>query len=215
VHSATQSQDHLRIGEGFGPDPRRTARSTRMSPSARAVRPPHRLPAMGRRSSTGAQIGDSGTGLHLGSASSPPSITHHERQGPAASCCAMQDGVLNLARVKMRDQRGLAHVRSRIQPARRGHLVRQGGAARRQTTRAVAARTHPQVKGWENPSRRLHLFITQAPVWSRSATDRRARLKTHPTTPSRLPRFAPGRLTVRSLGRIEALRHASRHEISS
>jgi len=46
--------------------------------------------------------------------------------------CAMQDGVLNLARVKLRDQHASPTAAHGIWPARRRHSVRKGGAARRQ-----------------------------------------------------------------------------------
>ena len=115
---------------------------------------------------TGAQIGDSGTGLHL-ALGIVSALYQRIRTGRGQKVlCAMQDGVLNLARVKLRDQQRLAQG-PLTEYSQYGEGIPFGDATPRagndsgggQPGRILKCKGAP-----EDPNAYIY-FITQAPVW--------------------------------------------------
>ncbi len=114
---------------------------------------------------TGAQIGDSGTGLHLALGIVCALHQRHATGQGQKVTVAMQDGVLNLCRVKLRDQQRLAH----------GPLMEfpqyPDGSFGEAVPRAGNASGGGQpgwilkCKGWETDPNAYIYFIAQAPVW--------------------------------------------------
>ena len=115
---------------------------------------------------TGAQIGDSGTGLHLafGIVTALYQRTHSGR-GQRVSC-AMQDGVLNLCRVKLRDQQRLDNGPLK-EYSQFGEGVDFGEATPRAGTDSGGGQPGRilKCKGWEADPDAYTYFITQAAVW--------------------------------------------------
>ncbi len=115
---------------------------------------------------TGAQIGDSGTGLHL-ALGIVTALFHREKSGKGQRVlAAMQDGVLNLCRVKLRDQQRLQHG-----PLKEYSQFGQGIEFGEATPRAGNDSGGGQpgwilkCKGWETDPDAYVYFITQAAVW--------------------------------------------------
>ncbi len=143
---------------------------------------------------TGAQIGDSGTGLHL-ALGIVAALYQRTRTGRGQKVlCAMQDGVLNLARVKLRDQQRLKHG-----PLTEYSQYGEGVPFKEATPRAGNDSGGGQpgwilkCKGWESDPDAYIYFITQAPVWG-AICDLigKPEWKTDPdfaTPPARLPRL--------------------------
>ena len=116
---------------------------------------------------TGAQIGDSGTGLHL-ALGIVTALYQRVRTGRGQKVlAAMQDGVLNLSRVKLRDQQRLTHG-----PLREYSQFGEGIPFGKATPRAGNDSGGGQpgwilkCKGWEDDPDAYIYFITQAPVWT-------------------------------------------------
>jgi formyl-CoA transferase len=115
---------------------------------------------------TGAQIGDSGTGLHL-ALGIVAALYQRNSTGRGQKVLApMQDAVLNLCRVKLRDQQRLArtHVLTeypQYPDQKFGDAVPRAGNA--------SGGGQPgwilKCKGWETDPNAYIYFITQAAVW--------------------------------------------------
>jgi formyl-CoA transferase len=115
---------------------------------------------------TGAQIGDSGTGLHL-AFGIVTALFHREKSGRGQRVlAAMQDGVLNLCRVKLRDQQRLAHGPLK-EYSQFGEGVPFGDATPRAGNDSGGGQPGwiLKCKGWETDPNAYIYFITQAPVW--------------------------------------------------
>lgn len=115
---------------------------------------------------TGAQIGDSGTGLHLclGIAAA---LYQREKTGRGQRILApMQDGVLNLCRVKLRDQQRLERGPLK-EYSQFGEGIPFGDAAPRAGNDSGGGQPGRILKcrGWEQDPNAYTYFIVQAAVW--------------------------------------------------
>src|SRR6204780_507670 len=143
---------------------------------------------------TGAQIGDSGTGLHL-ALGIVAALYQRTRTGRGQKVlAAMQDGVLNLTRVKLRDQQRLKHG-PLTEYSQYGEGVPFGSATPRAGNDSGGGQPGwiVKCKGWETDPDAYIYFITQAPVWT-AICDLigKPEWKTDPdfaTPPARLPRL--------------------------
>ena len=117
---------------------------------------------------TGAQIGDSGTGLHLALGIVTALYQRTQTGKGQKVTAAMQDGVLNLSRVKMRDQQRLAHGPLK-EYSQFGEGVPFGDAVPRAGNDSGGGQPGRilKCKGWETDPNAYIYFITQAPVWEK------------------------------------------------
>ncbi len=115
---------------------------------------------------TGAQIGDSGTGLHLALGIVAALFQRNTTGRGQKVLAAMQDGVLNLCRVKLRDQQRLDRtgVMKEYPQYPNGSF---GGAVPRAGNSSGGGQpgTIVKCKGWETDPNAYLYFIAQAPVW--------------------------------------------------
>ena len=115
---------------------------------------------------TGAQIGDSGTGLHL-CLGIVTALFQREKSGRGQKVsCAMQDGVLNLSRVKLRDQQRLAKGPLK-EYSQFGEGVEFGEATPRAGNDSGGGQPGRilKCKGHETDPDAYTYFIIQAAVW--------------------------------------------------
>ncbi|MFL1875086.1 formyl-CoA transferase [Hansschlegelia beijingensis] len=115
---------------------------------------------------TGAQIGDSGTGLHL-ALGIVTALYHRTHSGVGQKVdCAMQDAVLNLCRVKLRDQQRLERGPLK-EYSQFGEGVPFGDAVPRAGNDSGGGQPGRilKCKGWEHDPNAYIYFITQAAVW--------------------------------------------------
>ncbi len=117
---------------------------------------------------TGAQIGDSGTGLHLAFGIVAALFQRTATGRGQRVHAAMQDGVLNLCRVKLRDQQRLARTGVMTEYPQYPHgkfgdaVPRAGNASGGGQPGWIL-----KCKGWETDPNAYIYFITQAPVWAK------------------------------------------------
>jgi formyl-CoA transferase len=115
---------------------------------------------------TGAQIGDSGTGLHL-ALGIVSALYQRIRTGRGQRVlAAMQDGVLNLCRVKLRDQQRIEKG-PLTEYSQYGEGVPFGKSVPRAGNDSGGGQPGwiLKCKGWESDPDAYIYFITQAPVW--------------------------------------------------
>ena len=115
---------------------------------------------------SGAQIGDSGTGLHL-ALGILAALLQRQNTGRGQKVLApMQDAVLNLCRVKLRDQQRLErthtlHEYPQYPDGRFGDAVPRAGNA----SGGGQPGSILKCKGWETDPNAYIYFITQGAVW--------------------------------------------------
>ena len=117
---------------------------------------------------TGAQIGDSGTGMNLAFGITA-ALLQREKTGRGQRVLApMQDSVLNLCRVKLRDQQRLDHG-PLTEYSQFGEGVEFGDSVPRAGNDSGGGQPGRilKCKGWENDPNAYTYFITQVAVWQK------------------------------------------------
>jgi formyl-CoA transferase len=171
---------------------------------------------------TGAQIGDSGTGLHL-ALGIVSALYQRVRTGRGQKVlAAMQDGVLNLTRVKLRDQQRLTHG-PLTEYSQYGEGIPFGDATPRAGNDSGGGQPGwiVKCKGWETDPDAYIYFITQAPVWGPICDlIGKPEWKTDPdyaTPPARLPRLRRIFDTIedwtKTMTKFEVMEICNKHDI--
>ena len=171
AHPQDQPAHDRGVGEGLRPRPLRGLQGLRERRAMRGRRGlHHRLPRGPAARSPARRSATAGTGLHL-AFGIVSALYQRIRTGRGQQRAVRDAG--RRAQPRAREAARSAAPRARaahgIQPIRRGRPVREGGAARRQRLRRRTAGLDPQRKGWETDPDAYIYFITQAPVWGRSA----------------------------------------------
>lgn len=115
---------------------------------------------------TGAQIGDSGTGLHLALGIVAALFQRNSTGRGQKVLAPMQDAVLNLCRVKLRDQQrlertGTMHEYPQYPDGKFGEAVPRAGNA----SGGGQPGSILKCKGWQTDPNAYIYFITQGAVW--------------------------------------------------
>ncbi len=171
---------------------------------------------------SGAAIGDSNTGYHL-LIGLLTALIHRNTTGQGQKVSvSMQDAVLNLCRVKLRDQQRLEKVGyleeyPQWPNGEFGEAVPRGGNAGGGGQPGWVVKC----KGWESDPNAYIYFITQAPVWEKICdVIGEPTWKTHPDyakAPARLPRlneiFARIEQWTMTKTKFEAMETLNKHDI--
>ena len=197
--------------KGFGPGPYEDCKvyeNVAQCTGGSRPRPP--ASAMARRSSRAPRSAIPAPGLHLALGIVTALYQRTATGKGQRVTCAMQDGVLNLARVKLRDQQRLAHG-PLAEYSQYGEGIPFGEAVPRAGNDSGGGQPGRilKCKGWEQDPNAYIYFITQAPVWEKICdVIGEPTWKTDPnysTPKARLPRLNEifGRIEQWTMGRTK------------